>query len=166
MRLKSFPLLILLPVLAGCIPGPAANSPAPSPQTGSAGPVRVAPAADPQAAFIAAFRLASEQKDVQQMLNLYCWDGVDAPMRETVRENVQDELRQSIEGVELVPVEAGKYGPRDEGGIRWKPNLTVVSLLKVRYAKQPGGGLALSEAKHTLGLQNGQYRLTVPVRDK
>ena len=101
------------------------------------------------------------------MLKLYCWDGVDAQMRDTVRENVQDELRQPISDIEFVAVEPGKYGPRDEGGIRWKPNLNVVSVLKVRYTKPPAGsGLTLSEAKHTVGLQGGQYKMTVPIRDK
>ena len=97
------------------------------------------------------------------MLKLYCWDGVDAEMRE----NVQDELRQPIADIELAPVEPGKYAPRDEGGIRWKPNLNVVLELKVRYKKpSPGSGLTVSEAKHTVGLQVGQYRITVPIRDK
>jgi hypothetical protein len=101
------------------------------------------------------------------MLKLYCWDGVDQEMRKTVQENIQDELSQPIADMEFVSVEPGKYGPRDEGGIRWKPNLNVALVLKIRYTKPPSGtGLSLSEAKHTLGLQNGQYRITVPIRDK
>jgi hypothetical protein len=115
--------IFLAALLAGCAPPPAANNAAPSPQTGSSVATQVSPARDPQAVFLAAFREASEHKDVQQMLKLYCWDGVDAEMRQTVRENVQDELRQPIADIEFVPVEPGKYGPRDEGGIRWKPNL-------------------------------------------
>jgi hypothetical protein len=92
---------------------------------------------------------------------------VDAQMRETVRENVQDELRQPIAEIEIVPVEPGKYGPRDEGGIRWKPNLNVVSVLKVRFTPPPpGSGLSVSDAKHTVGLQGGHYKITVPIRDQ
>jgi len=159
--------ILLAALLAGCTPPPAANNVAPSPQTGSSASASVSPAGDPQGVFLAAFREASEHKDLQQMLKLYCWDGVDAQMRETVRENVQDELRQPIADIEFVPVERGKYGPRDEGGIRWKPNLNFVSLLKVRYTKpSPGSGLAMSEAKHAVGLQRGQYRITVPIRDQ
>jgi hypothetical protein len=79
-------------------------------------------------------------------------------MRKTVQENIQDELSQPIADMEFVSVEPGKYGPRDEGGIRWKPNLNVDVVLKVRYTKPSSGtGLSLSEAKHKLGLQNGQY---------
>ena len=159
--------ILLAAVLAGCAPPPAANKRAPSPQTGSSTSALVSTAGDPQGVFLAAFREASEHKDLQQMLKLYCWDGVDAEMRDTVRENVQDELRQPIADIELVSVEPGKYGPRDEGGIRWKPNLNVVLLLKVRYTKPPpGSGLTVSEAKHTVGLQGGEYRITVPIWDQ
>jgi hypothetical protein len=66
------------------------------------GPTPVSPGnassatADPQAAFIAAYRKASERKEIGQMLQLYCWDGVDAELRETIRGNVQDELSQPV----------------------------------------------------------------------
>ena len=156
--------IVLTAVLAGCSPT-AASKPASSAQASS--PSSASAAADPRTAFQVAYREASEHKDVQQMLKLYCWDGVDQEMRKTVQENIQDELSQPIADMEFVSVEPGKYGPRDEGGIRWKPNLNVDVVLKVRYTKPPSGtGLSLSEAKHTLGLQNGQYRITVPIRDK
>lgn len=159
--------IFLAALLAGCAPPSTAKKSVPSPQTGSSASAPVSPAGDPQYVFLAAFREASEHKNLEQMLELYCWDGVDAQMRETVRENVQDELRQPIADIEFVPVEPGKYGRRDEGGIRWKPNLNVVSLLKVRYTPPPpGSGLTVSEAKHTLGQQGGQYRITVPIRDQ
>jgi hypothetical protein len=159
--------ILLAAVFAGCAPPSAASKATPSPQTGSSASAAVSPEGDPQAVFLAAFREASERKNLEQMLKLYCWNGVDAQMRETVRENVQDELRQPIAGIEFVAVDPGKYGPRDEGGIRWKPNLNVVSVVKVRYTPPPpGSGLSVSEAKHTVGLQGGQYKITVPIRDQ
>ena len=159
--------IFLAAVLVGCAPPSTAKKSSPSPQTESSTSALVTPAGDPQAVFLAAFREASEQKNLEQMLKLYCWEGVDAQMRETVRENVQDELRQPIADMEFVAAESGKYGPRDEGGIRWKPNLKVVSVLKVRYTPPPpGSGLSVSGAKHTVGLQGGQYKITVPIRDQ
>src|SRR2546429_45822 len=122
--------IVLTVIFAGCAPPPGANRPASSPQAGAPAPGSVSPAGDPQGVFLAAFRAANEHKDVQQMLRLYCWDGIGAEMRETVRGNVQDELQQPIAEIEIVAVEPGKYGPRDEGGIRWKPNLKVVAELK------------------------------------
>ena len=162
MRLLPIALTV---VLAGCAPPPTKS--APSPQASASASARVSATGDPQGVFLAAFREASEHKDLQQMLKLYCWEGVDAEMRDTVRGNVQDELRQPIADIEIVAAEPGKYGPRDEGGIRWKPNLNVVSVLKVRYKPAPSGsGLSVSEAKHTVGQQGGQYKITVPVRDQ
>jgi hypothetical protein len=125
------------------------------------------PVADPQAAFIAAYRQASERKDIGQMLQLYCWDGVDAELRETIRGHVQDELSQPVADVKIESPPPGKYGPTVEGGVRWKPNLPVVAVLKVRFSPSSGRrGLALSQAEYGLGLKDGQYRLVVNVRDK
>lgn len=172
MSVPRYALIVFLAAAtAGCEPPPAANKSAPG-QAGAGAPnvasqAAPAPAGDPQAAIMAAFRQASERSDMDQMLKLYCWDGVDNEMRETVRGNVQDELEQPVTDLEFVPVEPGKIGPTVEDGIRWKPNLPVVAMLRARYTKpRPGTQLTLSEANHTLGLQGGQYRLTVPVREQ
>jgi hypothetical protein len=100
------------------------------------------------------------------MLQLYCWDGVDAELRETVRGNVHDQIAQPVAELRIESPPPGKYGPTNEGGVRWKPNLPVIAVLKVRFSPAPKGkGLALSAAEYGLGLQDGQYRLVVNVRE-
>jgi hypothetical protein len=126
----------------------------------------VASNADPGKELVAAFRRASEQKDLEAMLKLYCWDGVDAEMRETVRGNVEGELRQPVTELEIVPADPAQHGPRVEGGIRWRPSLPVVAVLKAKYAKAPpGSGWNVEAADYTLGLKEGHYRMTVPVKE-
>jgi len=121
---------------------------------------------DPEATILAAFRQASENKDVEQMLQLYCFDGVDAEMREVVRGNVRDELLHPVTDLQIVDAPPGKHGPRVEGGIHWKPNLTVVKVLKAKFAPAaPGEGFSITEADYALGIQNGQYRIVMSVRE-
>ncbi|MFL5339272.1 MAG: hypothetical protein ACJ8F7_03815 [Gemmataceae bacterium] len=165
MSISKAALPLLLVGLAGCDFHRTATTQTEPSGTPSANPTR--PAGDPQAAFIAAFRQACARKDVDQMLQLYCWDGVDSELRETIRGNVTDEFRQPLTDVKIEPPPPGKYGPTVEGGIRWKPNLPVVAVLKVRFAPPgPGSGLGLTAAEYGLGLKNGQYRLVVNVRER
>lgn len=160
-RCRKFVPFVLLCMLFGCQGG--TESPSAPASGGAAGSSSTQ---DPRAALIAAFRRASEQKDLDAMLALYCWDGVDAEMRETVSGNVRDELRQPVMDLEIVDAEPGKHGPREEGGFRWKPNLPVVAVMKARFAPAaPGTGLSVSEAEYLLGMQGGEYRIVVPVRD-
>jgi hypothetical protein len=159
--------LMLVPlVLAGCNShrkAPTTNTE----QSGAAGAIPSGGETDPQATFIARFRQASEKKDFDQMLQLYCWDGVDAELRETVRGNVQDEFLQPVADLRIDSPPTGKFGATNEGGVRWKPNLPVIAVLKVRFSPAPmRKGLALSAAEYGLGLQDGQYRLVVNVREK
>jgi len=145
-------IVFLAAATAGCAPPPVANKPAPPPPAGAGAPSAAAqgtpaPAGNAQAAFLAAFRQASEARNIDQMLKLYCWDGVDNEMRETVRGNVQDELEQPVTDLEFVAVKPGEIGPTVEGGIRWKPNLPVVAMLQDRYSKpRPGTQVTHSEA--------------------
>lgn len=121
---------------------------------------------DPKAQFEAAFRKASEAKSVDAMLKLYCFDGADAQMQQTVRENVYDEMAAAPTNLEWLEADPAKHGPREEGGIRWKPSLPVVAILKVSYPRaSPGQGLALTEATHAVGIKGGKYLITVPVRE-
>ena len=159
----GFPLLIV--ALAGCDLHRVATTHSELAQSSSTNPPQSA--GDPQAAFLAAFRDASSRKDVDRMLQLYCLDGVDAELRETIRGNITDEFRQPLTDAKIEPPQPGKHGPTVEGGIRWKPNLPVVAVLKVRYAPpRPGSGLGLTAAEHGLGLKNGQYRFVVRVRER
>lgn len=160
--------LILMALVAGCSPPQSAkNAPSQSAAaTSSSGAATVAVGNDPQQTFLAAFREANAKKEVDAMLALYCWSGVDSETRETVRGNVQDELLQPVTDLKIVPAEPGKHDRTVEGGVRWRTNLPVAAVLKVQYAPaKPGTGLHVSSAEHLLGLQGGEYKIVVPVRE-
>lgn len=148
----------------GCEPPPKTGV-GTSPAAAPAAPSAMSPE-DAQAAFLASFRHASQSRDANAMLALYCLDGVDAEMQQTVRENIQDELAQTVADLEFLPADPARHGPRMEGSIRWKPNLPVVVLVKASYSAPPAsGGTTLTKATHAVGMKGGRYLITVPIRD-
>jgi hypothetical protein len=136
MNAWMFGLVFVALVLAGCN----SHRQTPSTNSGLSG-IAGSPGGetDLQATFIARFRQASEKKDLDQMLQLYCWDGVDAELRETVRGNVLDEFLKPVADLRIESPPPGKYGATNEGGVRWKPNLPVIAVLKVRFSPAPMG---------------------------
>jgi hypothetical protein len=161
-------ILMLIALVAGCSPPHSAkHSPPPPPAAkSSSGGGSVAASGDAQQTFLAAFREANAKKNLDAMLALYCWDGVDSELRDTVRGNVEGEMSQPIKDLEIVPAAPGKYGPTVEGGIHWRPNLPVTAVLKVQYARaRPSTGLHVSSAQHLLGMQGGDYKIVVRVRE-
>jgi hypothetical protein len=120
-----------------------------------------------QAGLIAAYRAAHDKKDVEAMLKLYCFDGVSDDMRQTIRENVEDELRHPIASVSIEPVAPGTHGPTVEGGVHWRPSLEVIAQLIANFdtSKARPGELATQQVKHSIGKKQGTYHFTVPVRE-
>lgn len=143
-------------LLCGCLPSPAGSA------GGTAGG-----SGDPAADLVAAYRQAHSNQDIDAILALYCFDGADAEMRETIRGNVRDELLAPIKAIHIEPADPQAHGPRDEGGIRWRPSLDVIALMTVEYdtSSVPPGSFVFTESQHTVGTRDGRYQLTVPVRE-
>jgi hypothetical protein len=165
-------ILLAVVAAAGCQPAarPAANSGSPPavPSAG-AGVVSAEPqeVSDPEAKLLAAYKAAQASQDVEAMLKLYWFGSADAEMRQTIRENVEAELRCPITDIKIEPVEAGRYGPTVEGGIRWRPSLDVVALLTANFdtSHAPPGELATQQIKLTVGRRGGRCYFTVPLRE-
>lgn len=181
-------LLVVTLLCAGCEP-PAAEGPAsltasatpglPPPPPGSEGLapgiVDMEPSTNSadtsptraQEKLLAAYRAAHAKKDLGAMLALYCWDDVSEEMRETVRENVAAELRQPIADIKMQPAEPGQHGPKEEGGIRWRPSLPVTAVMEVRFhpGKPAPGEWSVDRMGYTVGTKYGRCYFTVPVRE-
>jgi len=153
--LAGFAFLACL-LLCGCLPSTG------GPAGGTAGG-----SSDPEADLIAAYRQAHASQDVDAILALYCFDRVDAEMRETVRGNVSDELLAPIKSIRIEPADPQAHGPRAEGGIRWRPSLDVVALMTVEYdtSSVPPGSFVFTQAQHPVGKSGRRYQLTVTVRE-
>jgi hypothetical protein len=189
----TFALAIALVVAAGCAPAkqPAAksdqaNSDQPPATAGvvsvpaaatdrleSAAPVQTtAPARSPEAQLVEAYRAAHAKKDVEAMLALY-WFGdslsgkADDEMRLTIRENVVAEMRCPLVDIKIEPVDPALHGPREEGGIRWRPSLEVTSMLTANFdtSAQPAGGYYTQRISARVGRRGERCYFAVPIRE-
>jgi hypothetical protein len=170
---------VLLGALVACGCEPPANVSAPRAPTGKTAsapappppppgqPAAETPSNDPHAALVAAFRAAHARKDAQAILSLYCFDGVSEDMRQTVRQNVEAELRYPIKSVSVVPTAPGSHGPTVEGGVHWRPSLQVVALLTVTFdtSRAAPGELVPQQLRLTVGKKGDVSYFTAPVRE-
>jgi hypothetical protein len=154
----------------GCAPSnrPAAN-PKSAPAAATAG-VESASAESPggpETAMVEAYKAAHASQNVESMLKLYWFGSADDEMRQTIRENVEAELRSPLKDIKIDPVAPGSHGPRVEGGIRWRPSLEVVALLTANFdtSRAPPGELATQQIKLTVGRRGGKCYFTVPLRE-
>ncbi len=101
------------------------------------------------------------------MLKLYWFGNADAEMRQTIRENVEAELRCPLTEIKVESVAPGTHGPTVEGGVHWRPSLEVVAMFIARfdYKDAPPGQFATEEIRATVGKRGSKYYFTVPVRE-
>jgi|GEM_PF-2600342 hypothetical protein len=159
-----------LVIAVGCAPSnrPAAN-PKSAPSAATAG-VESAPAqspGSPEAALVEAYKAAHASQNVESMLKLYWFGSADDEMRQTIRENVEAELRSPLKDIKIEPVAPGSYGPTVEGGIHWRPSLEVVAVLTANFdtSRAPPGELATQQIKLAIGRRGGKCYFTVPLRE-
>lgn len=166
--------LAMMAVTGGCQPpAPTAGSSAssqtsiapPPPPPGASG--ATATTADQETAVVSAYRAAHASQSVDRMLKLYCLDGVSQEMREVVRENIGAELRHPIAAMKFETVPAGKFGPTEEGGIRWRPSLDIVAVLTVDFdvSRAAPGEYATKQAQLAVGKKGSKYYFAAPVRE-
>lgn len=172
------PFLLLLAI--GCQPTGEQSSSAPTAAGVVAAPVAenrdavANVAAEPKvddgaaaAALIAAYKRAHANKDVEAMLALYWFSTADEEMRQTIRENVEAEMRCPLVDVKIEPADPAQHGPRVEGGVRWGRSLPVIALLTANFdtSQAPVGGYHTQQARIMVGRRGGRYYFVVPLRD-
>ena len=141
------------------------------PETGA--PIHtVAPSRGPEAQLVEAYKAAHAKKDVEAMLALY-WFGdalsgqADEEMRQTIRENVVAEMRCPLVDIKIEPVDPAVHGPREEGGIRWRPSMEVTSMLTANFdtSAKPAGGYYTERIQARVGRRGGRCYFAVPIRE-
>jgi hypothetical protein len=155
------------PATAGVVSGPAAAASRPGDLVNTTAPSR-----SPEAQLVEAYKAAHAKKDVEAMLALY-WFGdslsgqADDEMRQTIRENVVAEMRCPLVDIKIEPVDPALHGPREEGGIRWRPSLEVTSLLTANFdtSAQPAGGYYTERISTRVGRRGERCYFAVPIRE-
>lgn len=113
---------------------------------------------DPQQRFLSQYQAAHAAKDIDRLLEFYCWEGVTPEYRRLVRVIVHTELDHPIASVLIEPLNSGDDFIRNEyAGDIYEPNLEPVCKLQVVYA--------IPERLHStylLGLDEDHYKIINP----
>ena len=138
MKLRTIVISVLL-IVGGCT----GESPT------SAGPAT-------EDAIIALYTELHENADVNGMMKLVYWKGVEEPMRQMVRKSFQEASNRKIKRVEVLPAQETQLTEYTRAGVRYRTNLEVIGNLEVIY-DDPG---VVTSSMFPLGKKDGVFFIT------
>jgi hypothetical protein len=104
--------------------------------------------------LINAYREAHKQKKIDAVLALYYWEGVDERIKKSVFNNHKRYLDYKIVEIKVSKAPLQEYKPFKLDGIRYKTNLEVTKVLKVRFENSV---IISKEVTIPLGTKDGKY---------
>jgi len=108
--------------------------------------------------FIQRFRFAHETHDLEKLMDLFCWDAVEANYRRLVRLGLQTEVQYDLLNIEIVELEPGEhYDYYHVANKAYGPNLEPMCKVSVQYD--------VPERLHStfmLGKRDGEYWIINP----
>lgn len=110
--------------------------------------------------MVKAYQDAHKRQNLEALMSLVWWEGVDATTKDMVRRSFQDDLKQKLVKVSLEdPPAQGGPDTYTLGGVKYGVNLRVVKRLKVEFAPQnmAGGATGTTTSFYRLGMKNGRY---------
>jgi hypothetical protein len=109
--------------------------------------------------LIQAFRQAHNRRDLEAMLNLFCWDGVTPEIRHVTETHIEESFDETIQSVRMTSEHPkGRMNQYIRDGRTYGFNLPLVKELVVETAS-PGAGSPLSY--YPIGLKNGRYAIAL-----
>ena len=109
---------------------------------------------------VKAYQDAHKRQNLEALLSLVWWEGVDAKTKDMLRRSFQDDLKQKLLRVSLEdPPAHSRPDTYTLDGVKYGINLKVVKRLKVEFAPQTlaGGGSGTTTSFYRLGVKNGRY---------
>jgi hypothetical protein len=119
-----------------------------------------------QTELIEAFRQAHDRRNVQAMLNLFCWDGVTPELRKLTEDSVKTSFEDKIVSIKMTSEHPkGRMNEYIRNGMTYGFNLPVVMELVVDSPSLPNSGS--SSDYYPVGIRNGKYliALMAPIKN-
>lgn len=111
-----------------------------------------------QRQFVQAFEEAQKMQDVDAMLALYAWEGVEEETYGVLRISVHTEIGWPIRWAKVVPLSASEGYHYRHQEVDYVPNLQPVARLHVAYDLPQA-----TQSSYLLGKdETGSYRLVLP----
>lgn len=113
-----------------------------------------------KAAFMEAYRTAHTNRDVDALMKLVYWEGVEEDIKKNFAKNFKDELKLEIENLEMLQPSSDEMTQYTIQGRTYKTNLTVTDVLIIHFKAQPGIA-QITHTKYLVGVkEGGQYCIT------
>lgn len=108
----------------------------------------------------ALFRAAHDSSDFDGISKLICWDRVDAPARASVQRHTMSEFGRPISEISFEQLGEDATLEYEYGGVRYRPNLSPIGYLVVRFEANPSDPTAATSTRYLIGLKAGKLRIT------
>jgi len=92
-------------------------------------PVKALPTSEQE--LVTSVRSALDKKNVEMMLDLVCWDGVDSSMKDSLKATFQYLVSQKVKDVNIGPLRPGAITEYVLEGKKFKTNLTPIKQLNI-----------------------------------
>jgi hypothetical protein len=109
--------------------------------------------------FAALFRAAHDSSDIGKISELICWNAVDAQTRASVERHTASEFGRPISSISFEGLPEDENLEYQQGGVTYRPNLSPIGYLVVRYVANPSNPTAATATRYLLGRKAGMLRI-------
>ena len=106
------------------------------------------------------FRAAHDSSDFEMVTELICWDRVDGAAKASVERHTASEFGRPISGILFEQLPEDAILEYEHGGVRYRPNLTPIGYLVVRFEPNPSEPTAATATRYLIGRKAGELRIT------
>lgn len=110
--------------------------------------------------FLERFHDAFVSKDINAILEFWCWDRVSEESRASVQQSVQKHLEYKVKVVRRTELVAGRTLEWDRNAVKYRPNLEPLWNVMVEF--DPPAGRTKLYFSLWVGKKDGRYYIAVP----
>ena len=110
--------------------------------------------------FAVLFRAAHDSSDFGKISELVCWDRVNDEARASFRRHTASEFGRPISSISFERLPEDAMLEYEQGGVTYRPNLSPIGYLVVRYTPKPSEPTAATATHYLIGRKAGSLRIT------
>jgi hypothetical protein len=108
----------------------------------------------------ALFRAAHDSSDFDRVSKLICWDRVDGAAMASLERHTASEFGRPISEIVFEQLPEDATLEYEQGGVRYRPNLSPIGHLVVRFEANPSDPTAATATHYLIGRKAGKLRIT------
>jgi hypothetical protein len=110
--------------------------------------------------FAVLFLAAHDSSDIGGISELVDWDRVDDRTRASVERHTASEFGRPISSISFEGLQENENLEYQQAGVTYRPNLSPIGYLIVRYAANPSNPTAATSTSYLLGRKARKLRIT------